>query len=155
MADTKFEFGLDEDGELLLIDEVFTPDSSRFWPAATYAPGRSPESFDKQFVRDYLETLDWDKKPPGPRLPERVIRRDAGQVPGRAAEIDSLRLTRIPSRALRNVRHERLHPSPATDGRRSATRLSVAHVGTPSRGSRVEICSLSVWNRQKFSLFIS
>ena len=75
LADTKFEFGLDEDGELLLIDEVFTPDSSRFWPAATYAPGRSPESFDKQFVRDYLETLDWDKKPPGPRLPESVIRR--------------------------------------------------------------------------------
>ena len=75
LADTKFEFGLDEHGELLLIDEVFTPDSSRFWPAATYAPGRSPESFDKQFVRDYLETLDWDKKPPGPRLPESVIRR--------------------------------------------------------------------------------
>ena len=74
LADTKFEFGLDEHGELLLIDEVFTPDSSRFWPAATYAPGRSPESFDKQFVRDYLETLDWDKKPPGPRLPESVIR---------------------------------------------------------------------------------
>ena len=75
LADTKFEFGLDEDGRLLLIDEVFTPDSSRFWPAATYAPGRSPESFDKQFVRDYLETLDWDKKPPGPRLPENIIRR--------------------------------------------------------------------------------
>ena len=75
LADTKFEFGLDDDGRLLLIDEVFTPDSSRFWPAAGYAPGRSPESFDKQFVRDYLETLDWDKKPPGPRLPERVIRR--------------------------------------------------------------------------------
>ena len=75
LADTKFEFGLDEDGELLLIDEVFTPDSSRFWPAATYTPGRSPESFDKQFVRDYLETLDWNKKAPGPRLPESVIRR--------------------------------------------------------------------------------
>ena len=75
LADTKFEFGLDEDGRLLLIDEVFTPDSSRFWPAVSYAPGRSPESFDKQFVRDYLETLDWDKKPPGPRLPEKIIRR--------------------------------------------------------------------------------
>ncbi|MYI23204.1 MAG: phosphoribosylaminoimidazolesuccinocarboxamide synthase [Gammaproteobacteria bacterium] len=75
LADTKFEFGLDDDGELLLIDEVFTPDSSRFWPATTYAPGRSTDSFDKQFVRDYLETLDWDKKPPGPHLPERVIRR--------------------------------------------------------------------------------
>lgn len=75
LADTKFEFGLDENGELILIDEVFTPDSSRFWPASTYAPGRSPESFDKQFVRDYLETLDWNKKPPGPRLPEDIIRR--------------------------------------------------------------------------------
>ncbi len=75
LADTKFEFGLDKDGQLLLIDEVFTPDSSRFWPASGYAPGRSPESFDKQFVRDYLETLDWDKSPPGPRLPEDVIRR--------------------------------------------------------------------------------
>ena len=79
LADTKFEFGLDEDGELLLIDEVFTPDSSRFWSAATYAPGRSPESFDKQFVRDYLETLDWDKKPPGPRLPESVVRQTRGK----------------------------------------------------------------------------
>ena len=75
LADTKFEFGLDDAGELLLIDEIFTPDSSRFWPAATYALGRSPESFDKQFVRDYLETLDWDKRPPGPRLPDGVIRR--------------------------------------------------------------------------------
>lgn len=75
IADTKFEFGLSEEGELLLIDEVFTPDSSRFWPVATYEPGRSPDSFDKQYVRDYLETLDWDKKPPGPRLPEVVITR--------------------------------------------------------------------------------
>ena len=75
LADTKFEFGLDDDGRLLLIDEVCTPDSSRFWPAATYAPGRSPESFDKQFVRDYLETLDWDKRPPAPRLPASIIQR--------------------------------------------------------------------------------
>lgn len=72
IADTKFEFGL-IDGELILIDEVLTPDSSRFWPADTYAPGSSPFSFDKQFVRDYLETLDWDKTPPGPELPEEVI----------------------------------------------------------------------------------
>ena len=73
LADTKFEFGLDEDGSLILIDEAFTPDSSRFWPEATYAPGRSPESFDKQFVRDYLETLDWDKTPPAPALPAAII----------------------------------------------------------------------------------
>ena len=75
IADTKFEFGLSEEGELVLIDEVFTPDSSRFWPVETYQPGRSPDSFDKQYVRDYLETLDWDKKPPGPNLPDVVITR--------------------------------------------------------------------------------
>jgi len=73
IADTKFEFGLDEAGELVLIDEALTPDSSRFWPADQWQPGSSPPSFDKQFVRDYLETLDWDKKAPGPRLPESVI----------------------------------------------------------------------------------
>ena len=73
IADTKFEFGIDGDGELRLIDEVFTPDSSRFWPADRYAPGASPSSFDKQYVRDYLETLDWDKRAPGPRLPSVVI----------------------------------------------------------------------------------
>ncbi|MDX1554609.1 MAG: phosphoribosylaminoimidazolesuccinocarboxamide synthase [Xanthomonadales bacterium] len=73
IADTKFEFGLDEDGRLRLMDEVLTPDSSRFWPASEYRTGISPPSFDKQFVRDYLETLDWDKKPPGPRLPREVI----------------------------------------------------------------------------------
>ena len=72
IADTKFEFGL-VDGELILIDEVLTPDSSRFWPADTYQPGSSPLSFDKQFVRDYLETLDWDKTPPAPALPEEII----------------------------------------------------------------------------------
>jgi phosphoribosylaminoimidazole-succinocarboxamide synthase len=73
IADTKFEFGLDRDGSLVLMDEVLTPDSSRFWPAASYRPGISPPSFDKQFVRDYLETLDWDKTAPGPRLPQDVI----------------------------------------------------------------------------------
>ncbi len=73
IADTKFEFGLDEQGELYLIDEVMTPDSSRFWPAAEYRTGISPPSFDKQFVRDYLETLDWNKKAPGPRLPAAII----------------------------------------------------------------------------------
>ena len=72
IADTKFEFGLDKNGELVLIDEVLTPDSSRFWPADQYQPGRSQPSFDKQFVRDYLETLDWDKKPPAPAIPPEV-----------------------------------------------------------------------------------
>ncbi|MDD9875274.1 MAG: phosphoribosylaminoimidazolesuccinocarboxamide synthase [Gammaproteobacteria bacterium] len=77
IADTKFEFGLDEDGVLHLIDEVLTPDSSRFWPADQYQPGSSPPSYDKQFVRDYLETLDWDKTPPGPELPPDIIARTA------------------------------------------------------------------------------
>jgi phosphoribosylaminoimidazole-succinocarboxamide synthase len=72
IADTKFEFGL-ENGKLILIDEVLTPDSSRFWPADQYQPGHGQPSFDKQFVRDYLETLDWDKTPPGPRLPDDVV----------------------------------------------------------------------------------
>lgn len=69
IADTKFEFGLDADGEIILIDEVLTPDSSRFWAAEQYAPGKPQPSFDKQFVREYLETLDWNKQPPAPALP--------------------------------------------------------------------------------------
>ena len=77
IADTKFEFGLDTDGKLHLIDEVLTPDSSRFWPADQYQTGISPPSFDKQFVRDYLETQDWDKTAPGPDLPDDIIRRTA------------------------------------------------------------------------------
>ena len=77
IADTKFEFGLDDDDRLVLIDEALTPDSSRFWPADSYAPGQSPVSFDKQYVRDYLETLDWDKTPPGPALPAEVIEQTA------------------------------------------------------------------------------
>jgi phosphoribosylaminoimidazole-succinocarboxamide synthase len=72
LADTKFEFGVDTDGSLVVADEVLTPDSSRFWPADSYAPGSSPPSFDKQFVRDWLETQAWDKTPPGPELPEAV-----------------------------------------------------------------------------------
>lgn len=75
IADTKFEFGLDNDGKLYIIDEMLTPDSSRFWPADTYQPGISPPSFDKQFVRDYLETLDWNKTAPGPKLPQEIIDR--------------------------------------------------------------------------------
>lgn len=74
IADTKVEFGLDETGEILLIDEVFTPDSSRFWSIEKYQPGKSQSSFDKQFVREYLETLDWDKKPPAPVLPDEIVR---------------------------------------------------------------------------------
>jgi phosphoribosylaminoimidazole-succinocarboxamide synthase len=75
IADTKFEFGVDEAGRLTLIDEALTPDSSRFWPADTYRPGTSPPSFDKQYVRDYLETLDWGKRAPGPKLPPEIIAR--------------------------------------------------------------------------------
>ncbi|WP_295542010.1 phosphoribosylaminoimidazolesuccinocarboxamide synthase [uncultured Thiohalocapsa sp.] len=79
IADTKFEFGLDDAGRLHLIDEALTPDSSRFWPADQYQPGSSPPSFDKQFVRDYLETLDWDKRPPGPELPAEIIAKTAAK----------------------------------------------------------------------------
>jgi len=79
IADTKFEFGLDSDGAIVLIDEVLTPDSSRFWPADAYRPGSSPPSFDKQYVRDYLETTGWDKKPPAPSLPAEVIERTAAK----------------------------------------------------------------------------
>jgi phosphoribosylaminoimidazole-succinocarboxamide synthase len=73
IADTKFELGLDEKGDLVLADEALTPDSSRFWPAAEYEPGRSQPSFDKQFARDYCESLDWDKTEPGPELPDEVV----------------------------------------------------------------------------------
>lgn len=73
LCDTKFEFGLAPDGTIVLADEVLTPDSSRFWDRDTYEPGRSQDSYDKQFVRDFLETLDWDKQPPGPELPDNVV----------------------------------------------------------------------------------
>lgn len=88
VADTKFEFGLDSDGHLYLIDEVLTPDSSRFWPADAWSPGSNPPSFDKQYVRDYLETLKWNKTPPAPELPPEVIAQTAEKY--REAE---LRLT--------------------------------------------------------------
>jgi phosphoribosylaminoimidazole-succinocarboxamide synthase len=74
IADTKFEFGLDKDGKLYLMDEILTPDSSRFWPKDSWQPGSSPPSYDKQFVRDYLETLDWNKQAPGPKLPPDIIK---------------------------------------------------------------------------------
>jgi phosphoribosylaminoimidazole-succinocarboxamide synthase len=91
IADTKFEFGLDADGELVLADEALTPDSSRFWPADEYEPGRPQPSFDKQFVRDWCEALDWDKRPPGPPLPDDVV---AGT---RARYVEAFeRLTGIP-----------------------------------------------------------
>jgi len=79
IADTKFELGLDPGGRLVLIDEVLTPDSSRFWPADEYRTGISPPSFDKQYVRDYLETLDWDKKAPGPSLPDDIVANTAAK----------------------------------------------------------------------------
>jgi phosphoribosylaminoimidazole-succinocarboxamide synthase len=79
IADTKFEFGLDADGTLTLMDEVLTPDSSRFWPAESYIEGKNPPSFDKQFVRDWLETQTWDKTPPAPRVPREVIEKTAAK----------------------------------------------------------------------------
>ncbi|WP_139557817.1 phosphoribosylaminoimidazolesuccinocarboxamide synthase [Methylotetracoccus oryzae] len=85
IADTKFEFGLDRDGNLVWIDEALTPDSSRFWPADQYRVGISPPSFDKQFVRDYLETLDWNKRAPGPHLPPEIIAKTAAKY--REAEV--------------------------------------------------------------------
>jgi phosphoribosylaminoimidazole-succinocarboxamide synthase len=99
VADTKFEFGLTSKGELLLIDECLTPDSSRFWPADSYNPGKSPPSFDKQFVRDYLETLDWNKTAPGPRLPTGVIEKTSAnyreafrRLAGREVDLSAIRL---------------------------------------------------------------
>lgn len=79
IADSKFEFGVDEDNNLVLIDELLTPDSSRFWAVDRYRVGESPPSFDKQFVRDYLETLEWDKKPPGPSLPAEIMEQTAAR----------------------------------------------------------------------------
>jgi phosphoribosylaminoimidazole-succinocarboxamide synthase len=79
IADTKFEFGLDQEGRLCVMDEVLTPDSSRFWPEESYGPGSSPPSYDKQFVRDYLETLDWDKTPPAPPIPAEIIEATAAK----------------------------------------------------------------------------
>jgi phosphoribosylaminoimidazole-succinocarboxamide synthase len=90
IADTKFEFGVDGHQRLVLIDEVLTPDSSRFWPVASYRVGESPPSFDKQYVRDYLETLTWDKRAPGPRLPAEIVRRTSEKY------LEALRLLTAP-----------------------------------------------------------
>ena len=92
VADTKFEFGA-IDGELLLIDECLTPDSSRFWPADQYVVGQSPPSFDKQFVRDYLETLDWNKTPPGPRLPADIIEKTSAKYRDACERLTGAQLT--------------------------------------------------------------
>jgi len=89
IADTKMELGLDKDGSLVLIDELLTPDSSRFWPADTYRPGSSPPSFDKQYVRDYLEKLGWNKKPPAPVLPDEVVTKTAAKYREAAARLTS------------------------------------------------------------------
>ena len=92
LADTKFEFGTDADGTLYLMDEALTPDSSRYWPADEYAVGSSPPSYDKQIVRDYLETLDWDKTAPGPRLPPEVIERTRARYAEALERLGGLRL---------------------------------------------------------------
>lgn len=89
LADTKFEFGLDHNGELTLMDEILTPDSSRFWNAETYIEGQNPESYDKQFVRDYLETLDWDKTAPGPTLPDDIQQKTLGRYEEALAKLTS------------------------------------------------------------------
>jgi phosphoribosylaminoimidazole-succinocarboxamide synthase len=94
VADTKFEFGLTNGDELILIDECLTPDSSRFWPADSYAPGQSPPSFDKQFVRDYLETLEWDKTYPGPFLPNDVIEKTSAKYREAFHQLTGNELTR-------------------------------------------------------------
>ena len=92
LADTKFEFGTDADGRLYLMDEALTPDSSRYWPADEYAVGSSPPSYDKQIVRDYLETLDWAKTSPGPRLPAEIIERTRARYAEALARLAGLRL---------------------------------------------------------------
>ena len=95
LADTKFEFGTDADGRLYVMDEMLTPDSSRYWPADEYAVGSSPPSYDKQFVRDYLETLDWDKTAPGPRLPAAVIERTRAKYAEALYKLAEIRLAEI------------------------------------------------------------
>jgi phosphoribosylaminoimidazole-succinocarboxamide synthase len=92
IADTKFEFGTDADGKLYVMDEMLTPDSSRFWPAEEYATGISPPSYDKQFVRDYLETLDWNKTAPGPRIPGEVIERTRAKYAEALQRLAGIRL---------------------------------------------------------------
>ena len=126
IADTKFEFAQGPDGKLVLIDEVLTPDSSRFWPADTWKEGTSPPSFDKQFVRDYLETLDWNKTAPGPKLPPEVI---AGT---RAKYLEALTVNRFPGLRPLYARSPALSSDPRCEcsgwrrGRRSAPQAPAA-----------------------------
>ena len=119
LADTKLEFGLDEQGQLVLGDEAFTPDSSRFWPADEYKPGGTPPSYDKQFVRDYCESLGWDKTAPGPELPDAVVDRDARALHRGVRAPDGHRLRRLPRRPERGARGEgnRARPPEAGDPR--------------------------------------
>lgn len=95
IADTKFEFGLDSEGQLTLMDEVLTPDSSRFWPLQDYKPGLSPKSFDKQIIRDYLETLDWNKEPPAPIIPESIMAQTAQKYKAIQSKLCNLSLIHI------------------------------------------------------------
>ncbi|MDE2247889.1 MAG: phosphoribosylaminoimidazolesuccinocarboxamide synthase, partial [Xanthomonadaceae bacterium] len=92
IADTKFEFGTDASGKLYVMDEMLTPDSSRFWPAEEYRVGISPPSYDKQFVRDWLETQGWDKTPPGPSIPDQVIARTAAKYAEALQRLAGIRL---------------------------------------------------------------
>jgi phosphoribosylaminoimidazole-succinocarboxamide synthase len=127
IADTKFEFGQDEDGRLYLIDEVLTPDSSRFWPADRYKVGISPPSFDKQFVRDYLETLDWNKKAPGPKLPRDIIDKTAANY--REA------LTRLPGRIRSDgVDNQRLFHGPLIQEQGRLGLTAPCRLGRPGGG---------------------
>ena len=127
LADTKFEFGIDDDGLLVLADEAFTPDSSRFWPADRYEPGGSQPSFDKQYVRDYCESVGWDKTYPGPELPEDVVVGDAREVHRgvRAADRNRVRRRTSPTRKWccdegdRSRPSEGGHPRPAGAGGRA------------------------------------
>ena len=121
LADTKLEFGVDDDGRLVLADEAFTPDSSRFWPADEYAPGGPQPSFDKQFVRDYCETLGWDKTPPGPGAAGRRRRRDARPLRRGVRAPDGDRVRRVPRRpgAWCSGEGDRARPA---EGRASSTR---------------------------------
>ncbi len=118
IADTKFEFGTDETGKLYVMDEMLTPDSSRFWPADEYRVGISPPSYDKQFVRDYLETLDWNKTAPGPKLPAACDRRHVGEVCRGLEETrrHRARLSTMPAQA--PTRSSRAGPVPGTASRR-------------------------------------
>ena len=97
IADTKFEFGLDEAGQLVWIDEALTPDSSRFWPADQYQPGSNPPSFDKQFVRDWLEASGWNKQAPGPELPAEIVAKTSRQIQRGDDAAVGLKLYRKPS----------------------------------------------------------